>query len=100
MYRSARTSPGATANFRSRHSPKAVPAIAVGRSTPYRALNPTTTRPRPSPRSTFWRLVAQPLTTPPLRQVFAVTAAGRHPPAAVTRLIGYLSDAGRELDRA
>lgn len=36
----------------------------------------------------------------PLRQVFAVTAAGRHPPAAVTRLIGYLSDAGRELDRA
>ncbi|HEX3488017.1 MAG TPA: LysR family transcriptional regulator [Streptosporangiaceae bacterium] len=34
----------------------------------------------------------------PVRQVFAAIAAGRHPPAAVTRLIGYLSDAGDELD--
>ena len=36
----------------------------------------------------------------PVRQVFAATAAGRHPPAAVTRLIGYLSDAGRALSGA
>lgn len=35
----------------------------------------------------------------PVRQVFAATAAGRHPPAAVSALIGCLSDAGRELER-
>ena len=33
----------------------------------------------------------------PVRQVFAATAAGRQPPAAVTRLLGCLSAASREL---
>jgi DNA-binding transcriptional LysR family regulator len=36
----------------------------------------------------------------PLRHVFAVTAAGRHLPAAATRLTGYLSEAARDLSRA
>lgn len=33
----------------------------------------------------------------PVRQVFAATAAGRHLPAAVTRLIDYLVEASRDL---
>jgi DNA-binding transcriptional LysR family regulator len=35
----------------------------------------------------------------PVRQVFAATAAGRRPPAGVTRLLGCLDGASRELDR-
>ena len=33
----------------------------------------------------------------PVRQVFAATAAGRRPPAAVTGLLGHLDEASREL---
>ena len=34
----------------------------------------------------------------PVRQVFAATAAGRRPSAAVTRLLGCLAEASGELD--